>query len=84
MFLITDDWKRTTHPFKKLDFGKWELVIPPNPDGSCPIPHNSNIKVCIYIFKHNKIILNCFKLHRHHLYLYLTSSFNCFTWANWE
>ncbi|KAF8769861.1 1 like protein [Argiope bruennichi] len=42
-----NDWKRVSYPFKKLDFGKWELEIPPNPDGSCPIPHNSNIKLVI-------------------------------------
>ncbi|XP_071042931.1 1,4-alpha-glucan-branching enzyme [Parasteatoda tepidariorum] len=42
-----NDWKRVTHPFKKLDFGKWELEIPPNPDGSCPIAHNSTIKLVI-------------------------------------
>lgn len=42
-----NDWKRVSYPFKKLDYGKWELEIPPNPDGSCPIPHNSNIKLVI-------------------------------------
>ncbi|XP_052800147.1 1,4-alpha-glucan-branching enzyme-like isoform X2 [Mya arenaria] len=38
-------WNQTQHQFKKLDFGKWELVIPPNADGSCPIKHNTKIKL---------------------------------------
>lgn len=42
-----NDWKMVTHPFKPLDYGKWELEIPPNKDGSCPIAHNSNIKLVI-------------------------------------
>lgn len=42
-----NSWKRISYPFTKLDFGKWKLEIPPNPDGSCPIPHNSNIKLVI-------------------------------------
>ncbi|XP_054721053.1 1,4-alpha-glucan-branching enzyme-like [Uloborus diversus] len=42
-----NDWKMVTHPFKQLPFGKWELEIPPNDDGSCPVPHNSNIKLVI-------------------------------------
>ncbi|RWS04362.1 1:4-alpha-glucan-branching enzyme-like protein [Dinothrombium tinctorium] len=42
-----NDWSRVSHPYKKLDFGKWELVIPPNEDGSCAIPHMSRLKVVI-------------------------------------
>uniref|UniRef100_A0A6A7FR02 1,4-alpha-glucan branching enzyme n=1 Tax=Hirondellea gigas TaxID=1518452 RepID=A0A6A7FR02_9CRUS len=38
-------WNGTSHPFKKLDFGKWEIHIPANADGSCPIPHLSKIKI---------------------------------------
>jgi 1,4-alpha-glucan branching enzyme len=30
-----------------LEYGKWELQIPANPDGSCPIAHTSEIKVII-------------------------------------
>ncbi|XP_047740965.1 1,4-alpha-glucan-branching enzyme-like [Hyalella azteca] len=38
-------WNGTSHPFKKLDFGKWSIHIPANADGSCPIPHLSRVKV---------------------------------------
>jgi len=31
----------------KKDFGVWEIFLPNNPDGSCPIPHRSKIKVII-------------------------------------
>jgi len=49
LFLRGDfnNWNATSHPYKKLDFGKWELYIPPNADGSCPIPHLSKLKVSV-------------------------------------
>ncbi|KAM7287785.1 1,4-alpha-glucan-branching enzyme [Ixodes scapularis] len=40
-------WERLTHPFKKLPFGKWELTLPPKPDGSCPVDHLSRIKIVV-------------------------------------
>lgn len=43
--VITDDWNKVSHPFKKLEFGKWEITLPANPDGSCPIKHMSRVKV---------------------------------------
>nr|XP_027236933.1 1,4-alpha-glucan-branching enzyme-like [Penaeus vannamei] len=47
LFLKGDfnNWEKCALPFKKLDFGKWEITVPPNPDGSCPIPHLSRVKV---------------------------------------
>jgi len=29
---------------KKDNYGVWEVTIPPNPDGTCAIPHDSKIK----------------------------------------
>ncbi|XP_052217090.1 1,4-alpha-glucan-branching enzyme-like isoform X2 [Dreissena polymorpha] len=43
-----NSWNQTQYPFKKLDFGKWELTIPPNPDGSCPIKHNTKVKLVMH------------------------------------
>ncbi|XP_041365409.1 1,4-alpha-glucan-branching enzyme-like [Gigantopelta aegis] len=41
-----NDWKfEDKYAFKKLDFGKWELKIPPEADGSCPIKHCSKLKL---------------------------------------
>ncbi|XP_075218700.1 1,4-alpha-glucan-branching enzyme [Lycorma delicatula] len=40
-------WNRQSHPYHKLEFGKWELQIPPNSDGSCAIQHLSEIKLVI-------------------------------------
>jgi len=40
-------WEPTILPFKKLDFGKWELSIAKNSDGSCVIPHLSRIRLVI-------------------------------------
>jgi len=47
LFLKGDfnQWNGSTHPFKKLPFGKWEITIPVNSDGSCPIPHLSRVKI---------------------------------------
>lgn len=49
LFLTGDfnGWNRTSHPFKKLDYGKWQLVLPPHEDGSCQIKHLSEIKIAV-------------------------------------
>jgi hypothetical protein len=49
-----DGWNKCKNPYKKLDFGKWELQLPANPDGSCPIKHGSKVKV------YPILILKCF------------------------
>ncbi|XP_007901760.1 1,4-alpha-glucan-branching enzyme isoform X2 [Callorhinchus milii] len=52
VFLVGDfnQWNTSSHPYKKLEFGKWELRIPPDARGFSPIPHKSKLKVLI----HNK------------------------------
>uniref|UniRef100_A0A0A9Z5A3 1,4-alpha-glucan branching enzyme n=4 Tax=Lygus hesperus TaxID=30085 RepID=A0A0A9Z5A3_LYGHE len=40
-------WNRMSHPFVKGEYGLWTLHIPANPDRSCPVPHLSEIKVCV-------------------------------------
>ncbi|KAL3289626.1 hypothetical protein HHI36_023036 [Cryptolaemus montrouzieri] len=49
IFLTGDfnGWNRDSHPYKKLDYGKWELVLPPSHDGTCAIPHLSEVKVVV-------------------------------------
>lgn len=42
-----NNWQWEATPYKKLPFGKWELTLPPNADGSCPIKHLSEIKVIV-------------------------------------
>lgn len=42
-----NSWNQTQYPFTRLEFGKWEIKIPPNQDGSCPIPHNSKVKLVV-------------------------------------
>ena len=45
-FLLADKWAlEERYGFKPLEFGRWELKIPPNDDGSCPIQHLSKLKV---------------------------------------
>uniref|UniRef100_A0A8D0H4C1 1,4-alpha-glucan branching enzyme n=1 Tax=Sphenodon punctatus TaxID=8508 RepID=A0A8D0H4C1_SPHPU len=50
LFLTGDfnNWNPISHPYKKMDYGKWELFIPPGPDGFCPVPHGSKLKVVIH------------------------------------
>jgi len=43
--LLTDEWNRTEYKFTKLDHGKFQLKLPPGPNGQCMIPHKSIIKV---------------------------------------
>uniref|UniRef100_A0A8D8U7W0 1,4-alpha-glucan branching enzyme n=1 Tax=Cacopsylla melanoneura TaxID=428564 RepID=A0A8D8U7W0_9HEMI len=42
-----NSWNREEFPYKKLEFGKWELVIPPNQDGSCRLGHLSKVKLVV-------------------------------------
>ena len=47
MFLTGDfnKWNKFDTPFKKLDFGKWELKLKPGSNGECAVPHKSIIKL---------------------------------------
>ena len=47
IFILIDNWQWIDTPYKKLEYGKWELVIPPNSDGTCAIKHLSEIKVIV-------------------------------------
>uniref|UniRef100_UPI00398F4308 1,4-alpha-glucan-branching enzyme isoform X2 n=1 Tax=Pristiophorus japonicus TaxID=55135 RepID=UPI00398F4308 len=40
-------WNTSSHHYKKLQHGKWELHIPRRADGSSPVPHGSKLKVVI-------------------------------------
>ncbi|XP_050529799.1 1,4-alpha-glucan-branching enzyme [Daktulosphaira vitifoliae] len=42
-----NDWNRESTPYKKLEYGKWELVIPPNNDGSPVVKHLSEVKIVV-------------------------------------
>ncbi|XP_074106688.1 1,4-alpha-glucan-branching enzyme [Cotesia typhae] len=42
-----NNWNKTSTPFTKLEFGKWELRLPANQDGSCPLKHLSEIKIIV-------------------------------------
>lgn len=44
---FSDNWQWEATPYRKLDFGKWELRIPALEDGTPPIKHLSEIKVII-------------------------------------
>uniref|UniRef100_A0A2K5CGA1 1,4-alpha-glucan-branching enzyme n=1 Tax=Aotus nancymaae TaxID=37293 RepID=A0A2K5CGA1_AOTNA len=49
VFLTGDfnDWNPFSYPYKKLDYGKWELYIPPKQNKSVLVPHGSKLKVVI-------------------------------------
>lgn len=43
--ISTDGWEKKRNPYEKHEYGKWQLHLPANPDGTCPIKHGSKIKV---------------------------------------
>ncbi|KAG5684753.1 hypothetical protein PVAND_013967 [Polypedilum vanderplanki] len=49
LFLTGDfnNWQWLSHPFKKLPFGKWEIVLPPHEDGTPQIRHMSEVKIIV-------------------------------------
>lgn len=57
VFLTGDftNWNKTSMPYKKLEYGKWELHLPSNADGTCPLKHLSEVKIIIK--NHNNELL---------------------------
>ncbi|XP_026867810.2 1,4-alpha-glucan-branching enzyme [Electrophorus electricus] len=50
VFLTGDfnGWDKFSHPYKKKQFGKWELQLPPKEDNSPAVAHNSKLKVVVH------------------------------------
>ncbi|XP_014246618.1 1,4-alpha-glucan-branching enzyme [Cimex lectularius] len=44
---LLNDRDKMLHPFEKKDYGIWTLHLDPNSDGSCKIPHLSELKICV-------------------------------------
>jgi len=42
-----NDWKRNSHPFEKLEFGRWKLVLKPGADGQPAIKHLQKVKILV-------------------------------------
>jgi len=40
-------WDREGNPFIKLDWGRWQIVLPPDQQGEPAIKHNSKVKVLV-------------------------------------
>lgn len=45
--MSVDSWNESSHPFTKQEYGKWEIKIPANSDGSCPLTHMSRVQLLI-------------------------------------
>ncbi|XP_072547869.1 1,4-alpha-glucan-branching enzyme [Salminus brasiliensis] len=41
-------WDKFSHPYKKKEFGKWELHIPPKEGNTPAVAHNSKLKVVVH------------------------------------
>ncbi|CAG9820624.1 unnamed protein product [Phaedon cochleariae] len=54
LFFSSDNWNRDSHPYNKKEYGKWELVLPPNSDGSPAIKHLSEIKIVVQTYENTK------------------------------
>jgi hypothetical protein len=49
LFLCPDYWMvEERYAFKRIEFGRWVLKIPPKEDGSCAIKHLCKIKVTLF------------------------------------
>lgn len=52
----TDGWNKFSHPYTKMEFGKWELILPPKYDKTAAVDHNTKLKVesntSSYLFIH--------------------------------
>jgi len=40
-------WNKTSHPFQKLEFGRWKLVLKPTSDGTPTIQHLQKVKILV-------------------------------------
>lgn len=47
LLVLLDNWQWEATPYNKKEYGKWELILPAKPDGSCAINHLSEIKVIV-------------------------------------
>ncbi|ENN80342.1 hypothetical protein D910_12033 [Dendroctonus ponderosae] len=56
LFLTGDfnNWDRNSHPYTKLEFGKWEIVLPANAEGKPAISHLQEVKVVVLTQNHQK------------------------------
>ena len=47
LFHLPDGWNSKSHQFRKLEYGKWELTIAANPDGSSALKHGSRVQLIV-------------------------------------
>ncbi|MEQ2224172.1 1,4-alpha-glucan branching enzyme [Ilyodon furcidens] len=53
-----DGWDKFSHPYSKKEFGKWELVLPPKPDNSPAVDHNTRLKVVVHTKEGERLYRN--------------------------
>uniref|UniRef100_A0A8C5PK98 1,4-alpha-glucan branching enzyme n=1 Tax=Leptobrachium leishanense TaxID=445787 RepID=A0A8C5PK98_9ANUR len=73
-------WNPFSHPYKKLDFGKWELYIPPREDKSPVILHGSKLKVVIT----NKSGETLYRISPWAKYVCRDPTSNIYDWIFWQ
>jgi 1,4-alpha-glucan branching enzyme len=42
-----NEWNRSSHPFQKMDFGRWKLVFKPDKNGAPAIKHLQKVKILV-------------------------------------
>lgn len=50
-----NNWNSSSHPYTRLEFGKWQLTLPPNADGSAQLSHLSEIKIVVETHSGEKV-----------------------------
>ncbi|KAF7700169.1 1,4-alpha-glucan-branching enzyme [Silurus meridionalis] len=82
LFLTGDfnGWDKFSHPYKKMEFGKWELHIPPKEDNSPAVAHNSKLKVVL----HTKEGERLYRISPWATYVTRADTSVVYEWAYWD
>ncbi|XP_072514296.1 1,4-alpha-glucan-branching enzyme [Salminus brasiliensis] len=73
-------WKKLSHPFTPKAFGKWELSLPPKPDGSPAIQHLSKLKLVVL----TKDGVHLFRISPWATYVTKTLDSVTYDWIHWD
>lgn len=75
-----NDWNSTSHPYTKMDFGKWELSLPPKADGSPTVEHQSKLKLVVLTSEGEKL----FRISPWAKYVTKGLDSNVYDWVHWD
>ncbi|KAG5837473.1 hypothetical protein ANANG_G00239620 [Anguilla anguilla] len=82
LFLTGDfnGWDNFSHPYKKKEYGKWELYIPPKEDKSAAVAHLSKLKVVV----HTRTGERLYRISPWAKYVTKTGDSVIYDWVHWD